>query len=159
MSLYISKISGDDVNTLMNLNTIIFSDGINYPESYIKKLCKQKTGYIIYLDSKPAGYVLCDTVLNPFVKMNVPTVMSIGTLEDYRGMGFGRTLLTSSFELYPYQDIYLNVSENNPKAEQLYRSEGFIQIGTVPKYYKTLKGTENAYSMVRYASVSSHKKN
>jgi len=152
MSMYVAKINKDDVDTLLNLNDIIFNDQIKYSKEYIKKICEQRTGFIVYLDNVPAGYVFCDYHNNELIKKIVPTIMSIGVLEEYRRLGFGRTLLRSAIELFS-EDIYLNVREKNPGAQDLYTSEGFVMIGKINKYYKLASGDEDAYVMVKFYEI------
>jgi ribosomal protein S18 acetylase RimI-like enzyme len=136
MSMYIGKIGKDDVDVILNLNNIIFNDLVKYTRSYITKVCDMKTGYIVYLDSVPAGYIFCDKCYNEIPNKWVTTVMSIGVLEESRKLGFGRALLKCALELYPDEDVYLCVKESNKKAQTLYTSEGFIVVGTITKYYK-----------------------
>lgn len=149
--MYIGKINLDDVDIILNLNDIIFGDQIKYTRDYIAKICEKGSGYIIRFDNNPVGYIFCDICNNVIAQKSVPTIMSIGVLEEYRRLGFGRTLLRSAFELYPVEDIYLNVKEKNPSAQNLYTSEGFIIIGNIPKYYK---GEEDALVMVKFHEVN-----
>lgn len=154
MSMYVGRIGKDDVDTILNLNDIIFHDQITYSKDYITEICNKKNGYIVRFDDIPVGYVFCDMCHNDIPKKSVPTIMSIGVLEEYRRLGIARTLLRSSLELYPVEDMYLCVREKNPNAQNLYSSEGFIVIGTIPKYYKLSTGNEDAYVMVKFHEVN-----
>ena len=147
--MYIAKISKDDIDILVNLNEIIFKDFIKYSRDYITKVCNQRLGYIIRFNNIPAGYVFCDTYNNEIEKKAVPTIMSIGVLEEFRKLGFGRSLVKLAVELYENQDVYLYVRENSA-AQDLYVSEGFIIIGNIKGYYKLKSGDENANIMVRF---------
>lgn len=153
MSMYVGEINKHDVDIILNLNEIIFHDQIKYSRDYITKICEQGKGFIIRLNNVPIGHVFCDYHNNEIVKEVVPTIMSIGVLEEFRKLGFGRTLLRSALELYPGEDIYLNVRGKNRNAQDLYTSEGFVVIGNIKKYYRLATGDEDAYVMVRFHEV------
>jgi ribosomal protein S18 acetylase RimI-like enzyme len=153
MAVYIGKITLADADTIMNLNNTIFDDLIKYNKSYIEKLCTERKGFIVGLDGTIVGYVLCDNCYNDITKSTVLTIMSIGVLEAYRSNGFGRMLLKAVIDLYKKSDLYLHVRETNITAQKLYKSEGFVSMGTVPKFYKLPTGNEDAYCMVRFYEI------
>ena len=45
----------------------------------------------------------------------------------FQGQGVARKLLNASYELFE-NEVYLNVAENNIKALNLYKSEGFEEL-------------------------------
>ena len=154
MTAHISRINTEDTDAVFNLNNVIFNDQIVYPKSFIQRLCTERKGFLIKFDQEPVGYILCENCYNNITKMVVNTIFSIGVLEKYRKRGFGKVLLKALIDLFPKTDIYLNVRVTNLAAQSLYRSEGFVTIGTLPKYYKLESGLEDAYSMVRFYEVA-----
>lgn len=146
----LSKINKNHIDVILNLNNVIFHDKITYSRDYIKKICEQGTGFIVCFDDTIVGYVLCDYYKNELTNETAPTIMSIGVLKEYRGLGLGRMLLRSAIKLYPNKNIYLNVSTKNYNAQKLYNSEGFVVIGKFKNYYNFSTGNEDAYIMVKF---------
>jgi ribosomal protein S18 acetylase RimI-like enzyme len=59
---------------------------------------------------------------------DIPTIVNVGLIEDYRGRGYGRTLMYYLLRLLAEQGIEavnLKVSSSNQKALKLYKSLGF----------------------------------
>ena len=77
---------------------------------------------------------------------------TIGVIPSKQGQGFGRYLLRSSLSvaaLCQCKKCYLEVRESNEVAQNLYKSEGFIQVGLRKNYYEATNGmpAENALVM------------
>lgn len=136
------------IKTLYNLNFAIFKNQSLYSMDYLTEICKKRYGFIINFIDKPAGYVLYDYIDDEIVKETVLTIMSLGVLKEYRGLGLGRTLLETVLELFPKEGICLRVVANNIPAKKLYESEGFIILKHLPKYFKFVNGEEDGDLMV-----------
>jgi len=66
-------------------------------------------------------------------------VQTITISEAARGRGRGRALLTALLEeatRRDVHDVFLEVRADNPVAQALYASEGFIEVGRRPRYYQ-----------------------
>jgi len=66
-------------------------------------------------------------------------IQTITISEAARGRGRGRALLTALLEeagRREVHDVFLEVRADNPVAQALYASEGFIEVGRRPRYYQ-----------------------
>ena len=74
-------------------------------------------------------------------------ILNICIAPEYQGRGHGRRLLRRLVDLarwHQAQQVFLEVRPSNPRAIQLYRDEGFNEIGQRPNYYPAEKGREDA---------------
>lgn len=66
-------------------------------------------------------------------------IQTIAVAEEARGRGGGRMLLRALILLAHerrVRDLFLEVRDDNPVAQTLYRSEGFAETGRRPRYYQ-----------------------
>ena len=66
-------------------------------------------------------------------------IQTITISEAARGRGRGRALLTALLDeaaRRQVHDVFLEVRADNPVAQKLYLSEGFIEVGRRPRYYQ-----------------------
>ncbi|GAA1929002.1 ribosomal protein S18-alanine N-acetyltransferase [Microbacterium aoyamense] len=66
-------------------------------------------------------------------------VQTITIAEASRGRGRGRALLTALLDEAArrrVQEVFLEVRADNPVAQKLYASEGFLEIARRPRYYQ-----------------------
>lgn len=66
-------------------------------------------------------------------------IQTIAVAAASRGHGWGRALLTALIEEAErrgVRDLFLEVRADNPVAQALYGSEGFVEIGRRPHYYQ-----------------------
>jgi ribosomal-protein-alanine N-acetyltransferase len=66
-------------------------------------------------------------------------IQTIAIAESGRGRGRGRALLTALLEeaeRRKVRDVFLEVRADNPVAQALYASEGFVEVGRRPRYYQ-----------------------
>ena len=63
-----------------------------------------------------------------FIVLNDSLISMLYVSKDFQGQGVARKLLNASYNFFK-QEAYLNVAENNIKALNLYKSEGFKEIG------------------------------
>lgn len=74
-------------------------------------------------------------------------IMNIVVKKSERGKGIGKFLLDKLIEIAKnnqFENIILEVNENNIIAKKMYENAGFMQIGMRKKYYQS---TENAILM------------
>jgi ribosomal-protein-alanine N-acetyltransferase len=77
-------------------------------------------------------------------------ILNICIAPEYQGRGHGRRLLRRLVDLarwHQCQQVFLEVRPSNPRAIELYRDEGFNEIGLRPNYYPAEKGREDAIVM------------
>ena len=77
-------------------------------------------------------------------------ILNICIAPEYQGRGHGRRLLRRLVDLarwHQARQVFLEVRPSNPRAIQLYRDEGFNEIGQRPNYYPAEKGREDAIVM------------
>ena len=66
-------------------------------------------------------------------------VQTIAVAEAHRGKGLGRILLTELLDTARSRnakEVFLEVRADNPVAQKLYESEGFVEIGRRAHYYQ-----------------------
>ena len=66
-------------------------------------------------------------------------IQTITIAESGRGRGRGRALLRELLEEAARRgakDVFLEVRADNPVAQALYTSEGFVEVGRRPRYYQ-----------------------
>ncbi|MBI1179080.1 MAG: GNAT family N-acetyltransferase [Alphaproteobacteria bacterium] len=81
---------------------------------------------------EPIGFCAC-RVTGP-----VSELLSIGVVPDQRRRGTARRMIAQSIERCRRSgatEMFLEVAEDNPRAQQLYRSFGFQQVGRRRGYY------------------------
>jgi ribosomal-protein-alanine N-acetyltransferase len=77
-------------------------------------------------------------------------VLNVCIAADYRGRGLGRLLVRRMLDLARWHhvtQVFLEVRPSNPNAIELYRSEGFNEIGRRANYYPAQRGREDAIVM------------
>lgn len=141
-------ISLEDINVLTKLNEN------NIPEHYPKAIWDvhatvfRNICFIAIVKGIPVGYILC---IYDKVDIRQPhcLITSFVVDKEYRRHGIGEKLLQVCVEKanLHYSDIRyisLNVRKSNYAAIDLYRKQGFKEIGTLTKYYED---GEDAYEM------------
>jgi ribosomal protein S18 acetylase RimI-like enzyme len=70
-------------------------------------------------------------------------------LAEFQGQGIGRKLIDAAFaepRFAAARDIYLDVWEDNPRAQKLYESYGFRAIGKRP--FEVKSGTKTGFDLI-----------
>lgn len=101
--------------------------------------------FVIEVDSSIVGFLLGGYTAIP----KRAHILSIAVLEQYRGQGLGREILTyflNSIRKLGYLGVKLEVSIDNHKAIKLYEEFGFKIESRIRKYYQD---DSDAYLMVR----------
>ncbi|WP_094770191.1 GNAT family N-acetyltransferase [Microbacterium gorillae] len=66
-------------------------------------------------------------------------VQTITVAETARGRGRGRVMLVALLaeaDARGVRDVFLEVRDDNPVAQKLYITEGFVEVGRRPRYYQ-----------------------
>ena len=80
--------------------------------------------------------------------------IGIGVLQDYWGLGIGGRMMSCLVEIANnegFEQIELNVAENNKRAIEMYKSFGFVEMGRILNAFKYSDGTyDNYLGMVKF---------
>ena len=99
-------------------------------------------------ESGPAGLVMWRMVADE------AEILTIAVLPPWRRQGLGARMLQAALDAIGdagIQSVFLEVAENNPAGQQLYKNHGFLQVGRRSGYYQTV----DALVMRRQVSLSS----
>lgn len=86
------------------------------------------SAYLAYVETTPIGFATCFSAYSTFRAKPLLNIHDIAVIAEYRGQGIGRMLLRDIAEdakQMGYAKITLEVREDNPLADSLYRSEGY----------------------------------
>ena len=136
----------DDAERLSNLHIEGFDDA--WSAVAIADLLRSTGvfGFIAELNSKPAGFILCRQAADE------AEVLTIVTAPAFRRRGIGDDLLHHGLAAAlagGATSVFLEVAEDNPGAEALYRAQGFGAVGRRPGYYLRASGAVAALIMRR----------
>ncbi|HHJ36494.1 MAG TPA: ribosomal-protein-alanine N-acetyltransferase [Gammaproteobacteria bacterium] len=117
----------------------------------------------IFRDCLRIGYsawvmTLDDTVIGYGIIMLSPGeahILNICIDPAYQGKGLGRHLLHHLIKKSDQTDVdmlLLEVRRSNTGAQELYRSEGFHELGVRKAYYPAKNGREDAIILAKYLS-------
>jgi len=105
------------------------------------------TAWVMTLDKKVMGYGV--VMLSP----GEAHILNICIDPEYQGKGLGRYLLNYLIKKSNLTDVdmvLLEVRRSNSGAQQLYKSEGFHELGVRKAYYPTKEGREDAIILAKY---------
>jgi len=105
------------------------------------------TAWVMTLDKKVMGYGV--VMLSP----GEAHILNICIDPKYQGKGLGRYLLNYLIKKSNMTDVdmvLLEVRRSNSGAQQLYKSEGFHELGVRKAYYPTKEGREDAIILAKY---------
>lgn len=142
--IILRKATNRDALEIARQNSVYFGkelgeEDIRMPED------EEKCGlhiYIAELDGQVIGKVHLET------GKAINGIYGLGVLPDYRGMGYGREILSRAVELMKEakaQEIMLQVVATNSNALNLYRSCGFEETSTMD-YYRLCKARDRSAS-------------
>ena len=86
-------------------------------------------------ESGPAGMVMWRTTVDE------AEILTIAVLPPWRRRGLGQRLLQTALDAIAQTNVhtvFLEVAENNPVAQTLYRKHGFSQVGRRSGYYNSI---------------------
>jgi [ribosomal protein S18]-alanine N-acetyltransferase len=103
--------------------------------------------WVMTLDKKVIGYAII--MLSP----GEAHILNICVAPDYQAKGLGRYLLRYLINRTDQTDIdmvLLEVRRSNTRAQLLYQSEGFHELGVRKAYYPADSGREDAIILAKY---------
>ncbi|MDQ1129244.1 ribosomal protein S18-alanine N-acetyltransferase [Microbacterium sp. SORGH_AS_0888] len=126
----------DDLAEIMRLERASFPTDA-WSEAMMREELGSPHGHYLALDvaGRLAGYA----GLRAVAGAHDGDVQTITVAEHARGRGSGRLLLRALLEIAAergVRDVFLEVRDDNPVAQRLYLSEGFVEVGRRPRYYQ-----------------------
>jgi len=130
----IRPVTEADLADIERLDRAVFGSAC-YPAFVVRQLFDVHGHHMLALDTPTGlrGYVLLATARG----WDTGWILSLGVEEPWRQKGYGRRLLSQCLRDLADRDlreIRLSVEEGNDAAVQLYRSLGFVPIGTRADY-------------------------
>ena len=136
MSVQIRIATVADLEEIMQIEKACFGNDA-WSESNMKsELLSQHTTYVVAADGEsPIGYAGLSKVANS----TSSDIQTIAVSESHRGQGIGRALMESLLDFARKQkakEVLLEVREDKPAPQDLYRSLGFVAIDRRENYYQ-----------------------
>ncbi|KTS14045.1 ribosomal protein S18-alanine N-acetyltransferase [Microbacterium testaceum] len=126
----------DDLDAIMALEHASFPTDAWSAAMMREELASPHGWYVVV---EEAGRVIGYAGLRAVRGARDADVQTITISEAARGRGRGRALLTTLLEeagRRGVHDVFLEVRADNPVAQTLYASEGFVEVGRRPRYYQ-----------------------
>ncbi|MFV9424559.1 ribosomal protein S18-alanine N-acetyltransferase [Microbacterium sp. S1037] len=126
----------DDLDAIMALEHASFPTDAWSAAMMREELASPHCWYVVV---EEAGRVIGYAGLRAVRGARDADVQTITISEAARGRGRGRALLTTLLEeagRRGVHDVFLEVRADNPVAQTLYASEGFVEVGRRPRYYQ-----------------------
>ncbi|MBW9094196.1 ribosomal protein S18-alanine N-acetyltransferase [Microbacterium jejuense] len=128
--------TGDDLDAIMALERASFPTDA-WSEAMMREELASPHGW--YVVDEEAGRLVGYAGLRAVKNAKDADVQTITIAEASRGRGRGRAMLRALLEEAVRRgvaDVFLEVRADNPVAQALYVSEGFLEIGRKPRYYQ-----------------------
>ena len=140
MTIEIKKATVNDVAEILKIENVCFSTP--WSERSIKESLENENShfYLAYIENELAGY------MGAQIFSGEGYVTNVATLPEFRRKGVAKALIERTLENEP-DFLTLEVRESNTPAINLYKSLGFVEVGTRPKFYRSPE--ENAILMTR----------
>lgn len=94
--------------------------------------------FLAIKDGQPVGAAICFLGFSTFAAMPLVNVHDLSVLKSHRSQGIGRKLLAAVEAFAKSQGcakVTLEVRENNPLAERLYRRLGYADPSGIPTWF------------------------
>lgn len=125
-----------------DLGSILVLERASFPtDAWSEAMMREELAspHSLYLIDETAGQLVGYAGLRAPAGSKDADIQTIAVAESARGRGRGRVLLTALLEEAQRRgvhDVFLDVRDDNPVAQALYASEGFIEVGRRPRYYQ-----------------------
>ncbi|MEV8266895.1 ribosomal protein S18-alanine N-acetyltransferase [Microbacterium sp. NPDC076911] len=126
----------DDLDAIMALERASFPSDA-WSEAMMAEELTSPHGW--YLVDEEQGKVIAYAGLRAAKGAKDADVQTITVAESERGRGLGRVILLALLDEATRRgahDVFLEVRADNPIAQALYGSEGFVELGRRPRYYQ-----------------------
>ncbi len=142
----ISNILEKDLNTMQNLETLIFPNPWHiFDFSFFYSLCYMRA---IKISNTLIGYSIFRFEKN-FNKKNICHLLKLGVHPEFQNLGLGSALIKDMFSImrkHAVKIAYLEVRETNKNAIIFYEKRGFFKTKIVENYYEN---EEAAFILVK----------
>ncbi|WP_308220943.1 ribosomal protein S18-alanine N-acetyltransferase [Microbacterium sp. CIAB417] len=128
--------TADDLVAIMAVENASFPTDAWSAETMAAELAGEHSHYIV---DEEGGVVIGYAGLRGVRGAADADVQTIALLDAHRGAGRGRALLRTLLaeaSARGAREVFLEVRADNPAAEGLYTSEGFVELGRRPRYYQ-----------------------
>lgn len=132
----VRRAAAEDLDAIMRLERTSFPTDA-WSEAMMREELSSPHGW--YIVDEEAGRLVGYAGLRAVAGAGDADVQTITVAEGSRGHGRGRGLLRALLEeasRRAVHSVFLEVRADNPVAQALYASEGFIEIGRKPRYYQ-----------------------
>jgi ribosomal protein S18 acetylase RimI-like enzyme len=131
---YISECEKSLINS--DLGRAYFS-GENSARNALLEGLKKGELFVVLSESKK--FIGFYWIINQGAFHSYPYLHIIAIKEEYRGKGFGKTILkTIEDKLFKqYSKMFLVVADFNPQAKKFYKDLGYKEVGVIPDLYKS----------------------
>lgn len=126
----------DDLDAIMSLERSSFPTDA-WSDAMMREELASPHGH--YFVDEEAGVLVGYAGLRAPAGSKDADIQTIAIAARARGRGRGRALLEALLgeaSRRRVDDVYLEVRADNPVAEALYASEGFVEVGRRPRYYQ-----------------------
>ncbi|MFB8388028.1 ribosomal protein S18-alanine N-acetyltransferase [Microbacterium sp. NPDC055910] len=130
------RATSDDLAAIMALERASFPSDA-WSEGMMREELASPHGY--YVVDETAGRISGYAGLRAAAGAKDADVQTITIAGDARGRGRGRVLLRALLDEAArrrVREVFLEVRADNPVAQSLYVSEGFLEMGRRPRYYQ-----------------------
>ena len=127
--------TGDDLAAIMAIERASFAGDAWSEAAMAADIASPHNFYVV---TERAGRIVGYAGLRAPAGSKDADIQTIALDEAARGGGRGRTLLTTLLaeaDRRGLREVFLDVRADNPVAQSLYVSEGFVEIGRRPNYY------------------------
>lgn len=137
MSWMLRRATSDDLDPIMAIETATFTDDAWSPASMSAELDSPHTHYLVA--------VADDGAIDAYAGLSAPEgagqgdIQTIAVVDRARRAGLGRTLMLALLNEARRRgavEVFLEVRADNPGAQALYSSLGFVEIAVRPRYYR-----------------------
>lgn len=134
----------DDLKKVISINIITLPE--HYSDYFFEDLLKTSPESFIVTekDDKIVGYIMCriEYGFSNFKRFSLCRkghIVSLAVLEEHRGNGLGKSLISSAVEALKFKgcnEIYLEVRVTNEEAVTIYKQLGFKITSVISGYYR-----------------------
>lgn len=124
-----------DLDSVMALERTIFARDAWSPKSMLSEIESPSGFYLGVFDGDLVGYAGLSTIPGSFSS----DIQTIGVKSEYQGKGIGKELMRRVLEkakTLGSEQVMLEVRADNPIAEGLYSSLGFVEVSVRKRYYQ-----------------------
>jgi ribosomal-protein-alanine N-acetyltransferase len=130
--------SGADIDLLAELYGQAFGEPYTRPAVETLLAAPGAWALVATCGDAPCGFIIAR------VAADEAEILSLGVAPPARRAGVARALLDAAIacaRLANARELFLEVGDDNPAAQALYRSAGFVPVGRRADYYKRADGS------------------